>query len=226
MKTFHYLILSFLPSLFSGCIGDDIILDTVDATLRIVNPIDTLEVGSQYTFEVLYTNNVGQEAEAAIDWVSLDPDRVSISNQGMAMGLSEGDATLIVRVSTDDPPVADTLSVFVGDTTTVPLTSIRSGMVATTSSYKLTGDFTLEADGDDLVLSFAENYETSDRLPGLYIYLTNNPTTTNGALEIGEVTIFEGAHSYTIPDTPLGFYGYVLYFCKPFNVKVGDGKIE
>jgi len=60
----------------------------------------------------------------------------------------------------------------------------------------------------------------------LYVYLTNNPSTTAGALEIGKVTVFEGTHIYTIEgDIPLNQYNYLLYFCKPFNVKVGDGEI-
>ena len=42
-------------------------------------------------------------------------------------------------------------------------------------------------ESDELILSFAENYKTDDVLPGLYVYLTNNPNTINGALEIGDL---------------------------------------
>ena len=63
-------------------------------------------------------------------------------------------------------------------------------------------------------------------LPGLYLYLTNNPNTINGAQEVGEVTIFSGAHSYSIPNTGINEYNYLLYWCKPFSVKVGEGKIN
>ena len=78
-----------------------------------------------------------------------------------------------------------------------------------------------------LKLSFADNYNASTALPGLYIYLTNNPSTNVGAYEIGAVTDFDGAHSYDLPNSiSLMDYEYVLYFCKPFNVKVGDGQFN
>ena len=226
MKHFLWFLSGIFLLFLSSCIGDDIILDTVSATVRILNPIDTLAVGSEYQFEAMYRNNVGMEEAAPIDWQSLTADRLSITPEGLALGLEQGPASVIARVTVDDTPVADTLDLVIGENTTLSVENTRSGTVATTSSYKLTGNFTLDADGDDVILAFDETYETSDRLPGLYIYLTNNPTTTNGALEIGEVEIFEGAHSYTIPDVELNQYDYVLYFCKPFNVKVGDGKIE
>ena len=44
-------------------------------------------------------------------------------------------------------------------------------------------------------------------------------------MEIGEVKVFKGAHRYTIGgDIALNQYKYLLYYCKPFNVKVGDGE--
>jgi len=82
-----------------------------------------------------------------------------------------------------------------------------------------------EIDGG-VALNIADNYKTTSALPGFYVYLTNNPNSINDAVEIGEVTIFEGAHSYEILGVGLTDYDYVLYFCKPFRVKVGDGKIE
>ena len=53
----------------------------------------------------------------------------------------------------------------------------------------------------DLELQFASNYTASSALPGLFIYLSNNANTNGDALEIGPVTDFSGAHSYTIPNT-------------------------
>jgi len=78
-----------------------------------------------------------------------------------------------------------------------------------------------------LVLNIAGNWLASSNLPGLFVYLTNNPNTLNGAFEISEVTVFEGAHSFDVPaGADLNTYNHLLYFCKPFGVKVGDGEIE
>ena len=91
----------------------------------------------------------------------------------------------------------------------------------------LAGDFTLTDDNGDLTLSLAENYVASSNLPGLYVYLSNNPNSSANAYEIGAVTVFNGAHTYDLPDT-IGIYDYqyLLYYCKPFSAKVGVGTIN
>ena len=70
------------------------------------------------------------------------------------------------------------------------------------------GDFVINAVDDNLVIEIADNYVASSALPGLYIYLTNNPNSINDALEIGEVTVFEGAHSYEVENVGLMDYDY------------------
>ena len=40
------------------------------------------------------------------------------------------------------------------------------------------------------------------------------------------VNIFDGAHEYTFTGADIFEYDYLLYYCKPFNVKVGDGEIS
>ena len=97
------------------------------------------------------------------------------------------------------------------------------GQIRSTSSYLLEGNFRYEFDGQNIVLSLGENYRADTALPGLYVYLTNNPTTPSGGYEIGKVTVFEGAHQYNLPASiALMDYKYILYWCKPFSVKVGD----
>ena len=85
---------------------------------------------------------------------------------------------------------------------------------------------TLTEDGDDLLLQIGEDYEASSSLPGLYLYLTNNINSTANAFEIGMVDTFAGAHTYRIEDIGVNDYDHVLYYCKPFRVKVGDGSFD
>lgn len=103
--------------------------------------------------------------------------------------------------------------------------TMKFGELQTSSSYRLEGDFTLTQDGADLLLEFADNYEADTDLPGLYVYLSNSTTTNANAVEIQAVQVFAGAHSYTIPNININDYQYVLYFCKPFNQRVGHGLI-
>ena len=90
----------------------------------------------------------------------------------------------------------------------------------------LEGGFTLSITETGLQLSLGEDYKASTTLPGLYVYLSNNNNTTSQAYEIGPVKVFTGSHSYDLPSSiGLMDYQYILYWCKPFNVKVGEAKI-
>jgi len=211
----------------NGCIGDDIIQDRVDPVVRIMNLVDTIEVNTQYQFEATYFNNVGQEAANPVAWSSSDENIISITTAGLATAQELGNVILTAEATSDDGEQIKTESMVVVGNSTVVSSTDRTGSLQTTSSYALSGDFSLEEDNGILKLSFADNYNASTALPGLYVYLTNNPNTTSGAFEIGKVEAFSGAHSYELPST-VGImdYEYVLYFCKPFNVKVGDGQFE
>ena len=211
---------------FQSCIGDDIVFDTVDAEIRIDNPLDTLEINTTYQFDYTYFNNVGQETAVNATWSTSDPMTISISENGLAEALQAGSADITVTYEDTTGTVSASTTVNVGNMTTVAPTD-KSGTIQTTSSYALTGDFTITDDGNGGInLVFADNYNASTALPGLYVYLTNNPSTTTGSLELQKVQTFQGAHTYSIPNVGVNDYSHVLYFCKPFNVKVGDGEIQ
>jgi hypothetical protein len=214
----------------SSCIGDDIVFDTVDESIRVTNPIDSLQIDSTHEFKALFLNNIGIEAETDLDWQSSDPNVLSIDANGVATGLQEGRATVSVEVALEDKaPIRDEKLVVVTAAEVVNTeveTTEREGTIRTTSSYVLEGSFILKRENGELLLEIAEDYRASSSLPGLYLYLTNNPNTTNGALEIGMVNTFQGAHTYQLDsDIDINQFDYLLYYCKPFGVKVGDGEI-
>lgn len=207
-----------------GCIGDDLVFDEVEPELRITSMVDTIGLNSDFQFRAAYLNNVGLEESVSISWQSSNDSILRISNDGLATALALGSAQVKATYQDGNVLFADSLQVAVG-TNTVTTVQTRRGSIATTSTYALEGDFTITQQGDDLLLEFGADYRASTALPGLYVYLTNNRNTTSGAYEIGAVEVFSGAHSYTIPNIGIEDFGYVLYFCKPFNVKVGDGEI-
>ena len=99
----------------------------------------------------------------------------------------------------------------------VVLTAPQSyhGTIQTTSSYKLTGSYEYGLnDAGQLVLDIAGDYEASTALPSLYVYLSNNPNSTSGSYEIAEVTVFNGANSYTLSSSiDISDYKYILCWC-------------
>lgn len=227
MKKNVFTILAFIFLTLNGCIGDDIIEDRVDPVIRIANAIDTIKNGTSYQFEAIFFDHVGNEEMINLNWNTSDEDNISISVSGLATALQPGSSLITVDgLAPSGEQVSDEVLVTVGEETIVSV-SERTGTLQTTSSYELKGDLILKEDGGSLKLKFSENYKASTALPGLFVYLTNNPSTTAGAYEIGAVTDFEGSHTYELPNTiSLMDYEYVLYFCKPFNVKVGDGQFN
>jgi len=100
------------------------------------------------------------------------------------------------------------------------------GQIRTTSGYVLEGNYRYEFNGTQIILSLDDTYRASSSLPGKYLYLTNNPNSPEDGYEVGAVSVFSGAHSYSLPASiGLMDYKYLLYWCKPFRVKVGDAQI-
>lgn len=222
----------FFAVLMTGCIGDDIVEDYVQPQIRITNPISEIEAGTNYQFESSFLNNVGREEAVMPEWTSSATDLLTIDQNGLATAVAEGDVVVTLSFMDEFGETADrAYDVAVGASTVIveePM--FRTGRVETTTFYDLEGDFTLaelpEEEEGDLKLSFGNDYVADNGLPGLFVYLSNNPNSTSGAFEIGEVSTFSGAHEYIISGVDLAEYRFVLYFCKPFNVKVGDGAIE
>ena len=226
MKNVFYITL--LTILFSSCIGDDIIMDRVDETLRITTQATSIAAGETFQFEARFTNNIGNVEEGSVIWRSSDEAILAITEDGLATAITRGNVIVSAEVTLEDGSILkEEMDVEVSMVTVeVETPTSRSGVIATTTFYDLEGDFVLNEINEGVSLEIADNYKASSALPGLYVYLTNNPNSINDALEIGEVTVFEGAHTYEIAGVNLTDYDYVLYFCKPFRVKVGDGKIN
>ena len=217
-----------LPLFFSACIGNDFVFDEVRESLRISTKLDSLGIGASFQFEAIYTNAVGIEETPSMDWSGSDPSLLEIDANGLATGLERGAVQVFVSVETEAGTLRDSVAFVIGDSTAIAEPEVRNGSLITTSSYVLEGDFQLEVAGNNLLLSLSENYKASSSLPGLYLYLTNNPNSIAGAHEVMMVDVFDGAHSYLISgdDVSLDQYSHVLYYCKPFGVKVGEGSFE
>jgi len=222
----YKIILSFLSLiLLQSCIKDDFIEDMVEAQLRITSTLKTLAVGDEFQFEKQYLNEIGQEEELEGLWSSTDTDILTITPSGLATAVSQGVTDISVEVMVSGDVITQSIPIEVGEETINSSISI-TGNIVTTSSYVLEGDFELSAEESDLKLSIADNYKASTGLPGFYVYLSNNRNSIANAKEIAEVKIFSGSHSYTIKDASITDYQFIVYYCKPFNIKVGEAELN
>lgn len=224
MENLKFFVIVLAIGFLSGCIKDDFIEDETDPVLQITTQVDTLEINTTFQFQEKYLNNIGLEEAINGIWSSSAPSILSINELGLGTANAIGNATISVSYDNGMNVLKDSLEVVVGETTVITGQSIM-GSIATTSSYALSGDFEYRENGDGVEIIFEDNYNASTALPGLYLYLSNNKSTTANALEIGMVEVYNGAHSYTVPNVGFNDYQYLLYFCKPFNVKVGDGEL-
>lgn len=209
-----------------GCTGTDVVDDMVPEKIEITNPIMSLKIGDSYELMYRYLNTVGMEEAAEVSWSSSNEDVIQVGQDGAVTALKAGQSEITIMLL-ESNTVMDKLLVEAAEETVVISTGMKRGTISTTSSYELTGDFEMINTETGVKISIADNYVADDGLPGLYVYLTNNPSTVSGALEIGAVSVFSGSHTYEVEATDLTVetYAYLLYFCKPFNVKVGDGEI-
>jgi len=205
----------------AGCIGDDFVDDEVDPVLRITTLVDTIEINTSFQFEHSFFDNIGQEQNVTANWSSSDPDIISIDENGLATAINEGSATLKSEVNFDGVTVSDEHTVVVGQSTISTL-QMTSGQINTTTFYTLEGDFNFNETEEGVEIIVMDNYVASADLPDLRIYLSNNRNSIANALEIGRVEVFSGAHSYDIPGVGFSDFQFIIYFCKPFNVKVGE----
>lgn len=225
MKYQQYILFFFIALLFTSCIKDDFLEDEVDPVLRITNPIDTIELETTYQFSDLYLNNVGQEELVETIWSSTNPEIISVDQSGLITAISLGESTIRATSLKDGIEVFDEINLVVGTSTVVTVVESITGDIMPSSFYVLEGSFELSQEDNGLKLAFEDNYKASTALPGLYVYLSNNRNSIAGALELGMVSVFNGEHEYEIENVGLNDYQFIVYFCKPFNVKVGDGEL-
>lgn len=215
-----------ISSLLLSCIGEDIIADRMDELVKITTRVESLAIGTNFQLEATYLNEVGQVEDVGFAWVSSNENVISITSSGLIEALTGG-TTVITLSLPGRVDIMDVMTITASSTTEILMKTERKGTLQTTSSYALSGDFTLVDTGSSLELRLASDFVASSALPGLYMYLTNNTNTNNGALEIAAINMFTGAQVFTLPsEVKIDDYSHVLFYCKPFSVKVGDGRFE
>jgi len=222
MKFLLIFVFAILP--LTACIKNDIVDDLTETQIRISTVLDSLEVNLNFQFEAMYHNNIGVHDEVDFEWSSSNPEYIEIDNNGLATAIAVGASIIRLRYDDEEQILQGSILVAVGSSTVNTEESLNS-FIKKTSSYLLEGDFTYSESGSGVEIEFEDNYKASTALPGLYIYLSNNANSIANAYEIGAVEVFSGRHRNDVSDVNFQDYKFLVYFCKPLNVKVGDGNL-
>ena len=196
----------------------------------LTNKIEVMLVQDRYQFEARYFDNTGVNRPVNFNWSSSDLEVLQIDETGEATASAPGIATITVSAN----QTMESFNVEVFDPAQVDEDSIRMqqqtgngervAVLETVSSYQLEGTATLKIDSG-LKLLLSADFKTTDALPGLYMYLTNNTASIANAVEVGEVIASSGSQEYELPrEVRLNDYSHVLFYCKPFRVSVGVGE--
>jgi hypothetical protein len=80
--------------LCTNCIGEDFIDDYVDPSLRITNPISSIQEGFSYQFEASFFDESGTKVvNPTLKWTATPPRSIKITQEGTITALSAGEAT-------------------------------------------------------------------------------------------------------------------------------------
>lgn len=214
----------FITTLF-GCIGTDLIDSNLEH-LEVTNPLVSLGIGETYTFEVNYTNEVGELTSPIIFWSSSNPSIATIDNNGLVTGISLGQVTITIATGN----VQETIEFNVANQTV--LLAERSATLNGSGSYTANGTARLYInDNNNLILELSDDFETDFAL-GTFIYLANN---TKGqevkatGLDLGQVTS-GGAKTFNVgqvnDSAVITTYNYIIVLCKPAGITFGFGKFN
>lgn len=223
MKHFKSITLLLTLLLLSSCVGTDIVEDIqVEPRLQINTRLQTLAIGESFLLNVDYFNNMGLPQNVQVNWHSSNPTTIAIDQDGNAMALMMGEATITASYMGIEDSIIISAS---NETMQAP--NRRTGTFRGASNYSVNGDFMLEEIEGKLRLTFASNFSASSG-PGLFIYLSNQPNSISGGLEMGRIQSNSGVQVYEtdLQNAGLNTYQYVLVWCKPFGVLFGRGQLE
>lgn len=223
MKKITKILLLLMATTLVGCIGTDVVEDIiVNEQLSINSRLETLAVGDTYQFRAEFFDELGERVDANVSWASSDETVLTINDAGLATGISEG----MVLVRGMSGAARDSLMVTVGTTTNFAIGE-RQGSFTGLRDYTVNGTFTLTENGDNLELVFSSNFSASNG-PGLFVFLSNSATRTNGGVEVGRLQQNSGTQTYIISRdmAELDTYNHVIIYCKPFGVAFGTGEFD
>lgn len=171
-----------------------------------INEISSLNINSNHQYTIIYGGTT------VITWESSNSAVATINaNTGLVTAVAIGNTTITATTTKGGEVLTDTTDLEIIATNS--RTAIMSG------SYDLSGTVTLTS----LSLVFSDDFNVNTA-PGGYFYLSNNPNSIVGGIQVSE-QLTKRSGTWTIPLNNIGIndYKYLIFWCRPFNVYLGNG---
>ena len=206
-------------------ISPGIILETATSTTETAaSTSDTSTTTTETSTSTTETSTTTTDTSTSTSETSTATSETSTATSDTSTATTESSTS--TSETSDTTTTTTESSTSTTDNGIVTAVQFFEGQIYSTSGYVLQGNYRYENNGTQIILSLDETYRASSSLPGLYLYLTNNPNSPEDGYEVEKVPVFAGAHSYTLPmSIGLMDYKYLLYWCKPFRVEVGEAQL-
>ncbi len=179
------------------------LLATVNITPAIIQEVS---LNSQTNFSAVGKNLAGNTIPGlTFLWSSSNSNIASISNTGVLTALQYG--------TVDITAAANSI--------TSAATSVQIVRRANFFSGGSTGSIRLKIENGDLKIATSSDFSVQNGHPDLRLYLTNNPSTNAGAVQIAPLTTAgrnSGAYTWLVPSgINITQYRYALVWCAAFG---------
>lgn len=194
------------------------------AQVNLTSPVgNQIGIDQEVSLSAEVYNVLGDPIEGLeVEYISLDPEIISVSDEGIATGIDNGFGRIIATVAGVQ---SNTLGIQVGQTS-------RTGTFVGANGYDASGGTELFlADNGDLMLRLENNFDTDFAL-GTYIYLSNSTAgnvTRDEGLEIQEIGS-GGSHVFNVSsidsNVSIDDFNYVIVLCKPATITFGYAQLN
>lgn len=173
--------------------------------------------GETRALQARVLNGLGQVLnDAPIGWQSSNTNVATVDQAGNLTALAVGTVQVVAKSGAlQSTPLAIDVA--------VP-TQSKSGTFGSSGGYTVSGTANLFQNGNNLELSFSDNFMASNG-PMLGVFLAKNASGTlsaSNSLKVANLKSNSGAQSYQVPSgVGISDYNYVVVYCIPFNVRFG-----
>ena len=213
----------------SSSISDTITIDViVEPAVSISNPAGGIIEGTSYDFNFEFTGDDGQSVSPdSVTWSSSDTDVLTIDNDGVITTVAPGSSTITVTVTYQNQSYSKSIKFTIAaDPNKSDATETKSFKGTLSGSYGLTGSYEVKADGDDLLIILKKDFNINNSLPDGALYLSNSSRRNSSSKLIWRGrSHYKGPKTYTVKNTRLRDYQYLVFWCIAFNVHVGNAKL-
>lgn len=123
------------------------------------------------------------------------------------------------------PPTAPDAEVLPVPAAGVPTSAVRSGTFSGAGGHQARGTVRLSISDTVGVIEFSADFRV-DAVPGPFVYVNTTANANTGQpLRVSALRSSDGAQMYAFRVAPGVNYTYVLVWCDPFNVGVGEARL-